>query len=350
MPAKKKPAVRKTTTKSQAKAKAKAKPASTRKPAGKAAAKSTRRTAPQPSAKPKPITPGWALVEPLIIAGLQQMKRDQFLVLACTDANRFVQFAVQGPGRIRGEVVSDHFLEDDERLSTAERASIAALGWKPPTHADDAPAAKVVKGGSPNWFADFAGPAAARLAARAAVQTLAGAFKHSPPQVRYHAFAKDGEELTLPLTGILPEEEWMSPGFRPDDHDDLREMVVDTLRGAELGATREVEGVDLAIDVGDRTVFVTANDEPFSVLIYSVVGALPLTEETLATVNDLNRSRQGSRAIIYEDHLLVDRVIPAEPFVPRQLVDAVVELAGWANAIASEGSDGVRAPADPVVN
>jgi hypothetical protein len=350
MPAKKKAAVRRPKTKSQATAKAKTKPTARTKPIAKKKSAAKPKPKAKPSVSAKPITPAWALVEPLIIAALQQMKRDQFLVLACTDANRFVQFAVHGPGKIRGEVVSDHFLEDDERLSKAERAGIAALGWKAPTHADDAPASQVVRGGSPNWFADFSGPAAARLAARAAVHTLAGAFKHAPTQVRYHAFAKDGEELTLPLTGILPEEEWMSPGFRPDDHDDLREMVVDTLNGAELGATRQVEGVDLAIDIGDRTMFVTANDEPLSVLIYSVVGALPLNEETLATVNDLNRSRQGSRAIIYEDHLLVDRVIPADPFVPRQLVDAVVELAAWANAIASEGSDGAAAPTDPAVN
>jgi hypothetical protein len=184
---------------------------------------------------------------------------------------------------------------------------------------------------------------------RAAVHTLAIAFKHTPAQVRYHAFQKDGEEISLPLTGILPEEEWMAPGFHPDDQDDLREMVKDTLSGAELGAIKDVDGVDLAIEVGDRTVFLTVHDEPMSVLIYTVVGALPLTQDSLETVNDLNRSRQGSRAILYEDHLLVDRVIPGDPFVPRQLVDTVIELAAWANAIASEGSDSA-ALTDPVVN
>lgn len=287
----------------------------------------------------------WTLVVPLIEAALQQLKRNHFLVLACTDSNRFVQFACGGPGKLFGEVVSDHFLDETERLTKTEKLTIAILGWQPPTHADDAPPEEQVKGGSPNWFRDFSGPGAAIRAAEAAAATLWGAFKHKPAQVRYHAFAKDGEELTLPLSGIAPEEEWMTPGFRPDDDDDLREMVVDTLTGTALGETRTVDGVDLVVDIGERAVFVTVHEEPLSVLLYSVVGETGDGPEALATMNDLNRSRNGCRAILYDGHLIVDRVLPGDPFVPRQLVEAVVELAAWANAIANQGAEPTMDPA-----
>lgn len=291
------------------------------------------------------VSEAWALLVPLVAASLRQMKREQFLVLACSDAHRFVQFAVGGPGRIRGEVVSDHFLDEDERLTGAERKAITALGWKPPTHADDAPPKAQVKDGSPNWYRDFTGPGAAQQAAVAAAQTLRAAFKHEPAQVRYHAFTKEGEELLLPLSGIQPEAEWLSPGFRPDDLDDLREMVVDTLTGTGLGEVRQADGVDLVVEVGDRSVFVTAHDEPMSVLLYSVVGTADDGAESLATINDLNRSRNGCRAILYDGHLIVDRVLPGDPFVPRQLVEAVVELVAWGNSIAHHGAETTMDPA-----
>ncbi|MCU0622812.1 MAG: hypothetical protein MUF53_02975, partial [Gemmatimonadaceae bacterium] len=63
------------------------------------------------TARPKPLPADWALLVPLIAESLRLMKRDQFVIFACTGHNRFVQFAVGGPGRIRGEVVSDHFLD-----------------------------------------------------------------------------------------------------------------------------------------------------------------------------------------------------------------------------------------------
>lgn len=296
-------------------------------------------------ARTRPLPAAWTLIVPLIAESLRQMKRDQFVIFACTGSNRFVQFAVGGPGRIRGEVVSDHFLEDDERLTTGERKAIAALGWTAPTHADDAPPAQQVKGGSPNWFRDFSGLGAASAAATAAAEVLGLAFKHAPDEVRYHAFAKDGEELVLPVSGIQPEAEWLSPGFRPDDHDDLRQMVIETLKGTTIGETRETEGVDLVVDMGDRSVYVTAHDEPMSILLYSVVGTADDTGETLSTINDLNRSRNGCRAILYDGHLVVDRVIPGDPFVPRQLVEAVIELVAWANTIATQGAEPMTDPA-----
>lgn len=299
------------------------------------------------STKAPAITADWSLLVPLIAASLTRMKRDQFVVLACGDVNRFVQFAVGGPGRIRGEVVSDHFLDDDERLTAAERKAIAALGWTAPTHADDAAPRDQVKDGSPNWFRDFSGPSAAKAAAEAAARTLWGAFKHAPEQVRYHAFTKAGDDIALPLSGIQPEAEWLSPGFRPDDLDDLREMVVDTLTGTALGETRHVDGVDLVVDMGERSVFVTAHDEPLSILMYTVVGTADDGAESLATINDLNRSRNGCRAILYDGHLLLDRVLPADPFVPRQLVEAVVELVAWGNTIAHQGAEPTM---DPVLN
>lgn len=332
---------------------------------GKATGKAARKATPKAKAKAKPTVKAkpkagrtaaaardvlpteWSLLVPLIEHSLRALKRDQFLVLACTGVNRFVQFASGGPSRLLGEVVSDHFLDVDERLTPAEKRAIAALGWQPPTHADDAPPRDQVKGGSPNWFRDFSGPGAAVRAAEAAAATLWGAFRHLPAEVRYHAFAKDGEELTLPLGGIAPEAEWMSPGFRPDDLDDLRTMVLDTLTGTALGQTREADGVDLVVDIGSRAVFVTGHDDPMSVLLYTVVGEMSEAPELLETLNGLNRSRNGCRALLYEGHLIVDRVLPGDPFVPRQLVEAVVELAAWANSIEHQGTEPTM---DPVLN
>ena len=335
----------------------KAVPASKRKGGARGAAaaakarSATRSGASKAGAKARTLPSDWMLIVPLIAESLRRMKRDQYVVFACTGTNRFVQFAVGGPGRVRGEVVSDHFLDDDEQLTAVERKAIAGLGFTAPTHADDAPPARQVKDGSPNWFRDFHGPGAAQLAAVAAAEILAFAFKHEPADVRYHAFAQDGEELVLPVAGIQPEAEWLSPGFRPDDHDDLRQMVVETLEGTAIGTTRAAEGVDLVVEVGDRAVYVTAHDEPMSVLLYSVVGTADEGEETLATINDLNRSRNGCRAILYDGHLVVDRVLPGDPFVPRQLVEAVIEIIAWANTIATQGAEATPETApDPALN
>lgn len=283
------------------------------------------------------ISADWLALEPLLMESLRRLKRKQYLVLACTDAHRFVQFAGEGPGRLRGEVVSDHYLDDDEQLTSAEKQALKAIGWAPPTHADDAPPAKQVKGGSPNWYADFTGLGAPLAAARAAMRTLGGAFRHAPSQVRHHAFTEDGDDLEMPLAGIPAEEEWLSPGFRPEGVGELRAMVAQTLEGTELGTVRHVEGVDAVVDFADVAVYMTAHDDPLSVLLYAVVGPMEESAETHATLNRLNRQRNGARAILYEGQLIVDRVLPADPFVPRQLVEGCVELAAWANTIARQG-------------
>lgn len=303
-----------------------------RKPVKKAAKKAAKKV-PKKAPTPK-LPPEWQLLIPLLETSLSRLKRKQFLVLACTDAHRFVQFACGGPGKFRGEVVSNHFLDEDDQLAPREVSAIKALGWSAPTYADDAAPEDQDEDGSPNWYRDFTGFTAVGDAARAAAATLFGAFRHLPAQVRYHAFAAEGEEIALPLSGIQPEEEWLSPGFRPDDLEELKEMVLDTLKGTELGTLSTGDGADAIVQVGERQVYVAAHDEPMSVLCYSVIGELDESPDGLAMVNELNRSRNGCRAILYEGHLLVDRVLPADPFVPRQLVETLIELVAWGNSIA----------------
>ena len=58
---------------------------------------------------------------------------DRFVIVSATRRHRFVQFAANAVAKgLRGEAVSNRFLEKEERLSRPELAALRLLGWNAP--------------------------------------------------------------------------------------------------------------------------------------------------------------------------------------------------------------------------
>jgi hypothetical protein len=94
---------------------------------------------------------------------------ERFVIVAATDRHRFVQFAAGEGNTLRGEAVSNHFLEADEQLDRETVSFLGRLGWKRPTKT------------RPNFWQTWPTSAGTRRPAAVAVRTLKEAFGIASP-------------------------------------------------------------------------------------------------------------------------------------------------------------------------
>src|SRR5512136_781193 len=81
---------------------------------------------------------GWDAFERDLAAALRLL-RDECLILAAREGNRFVQFCGDPEQGLFAETVSNAFLPPGERLEEGQERALRELGWTLPTHAPDAP-------------------------------------------------------------------------------------------------------------------------------------------------------------------------------------------------------------------
>lgn len=120
---------------------------------------------------------------------------EAYLVISTKVGNRFVQFASHPKLGLRAETVSDEYLEPGERHTPAQIAALLALGWTPPTHRSDAPAAERKK--PPNYFRDWEPAVPWDEAARLAVKTLRALGVCDPKALEYDAFDAAQRPMSL---------------------------------------------------------------------------------------------------------------------------------------------------------
>ena len=104
----------------------------------------------------------WLAFEKRLAEAIGALKEDQYLVLSKKRGWGYVQFAAQGFYGIRGECVSNHYLDAAHALTRAQIDALGALGWLAPTGTPEEVRANEKKGGSPNHHRDFEGPFAVR--------------------------------------------------------------------------------------------------------------------------------------------------------------------------------------------
>jgi hypothetical protein len=133
---------------------------------------------------------------------------DEFVIVSSKGGNRFVQFSAQPSHGLRAEVVSNAYLEGDERLADEQLVALSALGWSPPTGTPAEATPEKQPQGSPNFFRDFPKPVPCAEAARMAVCALADVLRIADPShLEYQAFDAAGHPLFLPelhLADALP--------------------------------------------------------------------------------------------------------------------------------------------------
>ncbi len=122
----------------------------------------------------------WPAFEKRLADAIGALDEDQYLILSKKRGWGYVQFAAQGFYGIRGECMSNHYLDAAHALTKVQMDALVALGRLAPTGTPAEVCADKKKDGSPNYHRDFEGRARVARAARLAVRTLADASEEEP--------------------------------------------------------------------------------------------------------------------------------------------------------------------------
>jgi len=250
-----------------------------------------------------------------------------------SDPAPFVRFSCPMRDRVRCEAASNAVLGEDFQLATNQLAAMERLGWLPPSTDPPHPTS--------NFWVEAPQEQSDRMAALA-VGALRDVYG-----VQHPIFLAPDQlaEVLHPVTGPV---ETAALELAPVHQNDLESHLardrshLDQLVEAELAEMfghpplRDSEG-DVAIRVGSTMLFLrTAADGQevlvFAAVVHDVAGRSRATE----VLNDLNVEARWVKFQLVRDRVFVSLSVPAKPFVPAHLRQAVRILSDVADGIDNE--------------
>ena len=251
-------------------------------------------------------------------------------VLSVMDASADLTISVDSAGAeadregIRFSMVADAVVGAFV-LGSADEKALLELGWT-------APADEVQS------FHTQADQEASAQLAELATTTLSTVFGVLHPvflEPDQLAEILQGQAPWAPLTPrkLSRKEKAILPGSRAE----LDALVDDELRRAFGHPPLRTEAGDVAIRVGSTMVFLRSTQDGselvlFSALVHDVVGRSRACE----VLNDLNVESRYGRFALHRDRVFVQMSVPAEPFVPAHLHQALRALSQIADGIDDE--------------
>ncbi len=155
-----------------------------------------------PRGRPPGSSDPWAAFRRGLTEALRVLEDEEFLTIAATDPNYYVQFAGHGTAGMRAEAVSNTYLTGPARLSNEACQALQALGWRRPTYVPVEGASPPATG-SPNFFIDATGRVPYAHLAALAVRTLRAIYRiRRPADLRYKSFCLEGDAIRLPMLRI----------------------------------------------------------------------------------------------------------------------------------------------------
>ncbi len=252
---------------------------------------------------------------------------------ASSDPAPFVRFSCRTRDQVRCEAASNAVLGQDFQLAADQLAAMERLGWLPPTSDPPHPTS--------NFWVEAPQAESDRIAALA-VGALRDVYG-----VQHPIFLAPDQlaEVLRPVSGPV-EGAAREPVAMP--HDDLEfhlprdQSDLERLVEAELTdmfghpPLRDAEG-DVAIRVGSTMLFLrTAADGQeviiFAAVVHDVAGRSRATE----VLNDLNVEARWVKFQLIRDRVFVTLSVPAKPFVPAHLRQAVRIISDVADGIDDE--------------
>jgi hypothetical protein len=252
---------------------------------------------------------------------------------ASSDPAPFVRFSCPARDQVRCEAASNAVLGEDFQLAADQLSAMERLGWLPPTSDPPHPTS--------NFWVEAPQGESDRIAALA-VGALRDVYG-----VQHPIFLAPDQlaEVLHPVTG--PVEGAAREAVRLH-HNDLEPRLprdqshLDRLVETELAdmfghpPLRDAEG-DVAIRVGSTMLFLrTAADGQEVIIFAAVVHDVSGRSRATEVLNDLNVEARWVKFQLIRDRVFVTLSVPAKPFVPAHLRQAVRILSDVADGIDDE--------------
>ncbi len=284
------------------------------------------RELPQRQRADRRVSKDWVPFAQSLSRVLARLEEDQFLILSAKKGNRYLQLSCQGAWGTRIEVVSNHFLKGDDRLTRQEMAWLRTHGWNAPTGTPKQATPDQDPDGSPNYFIDVPTSVSASDFISMIIDTLIhGLGLPYPGALNYESFDSEGGELALQELGLKPSARADTP---------LMDQV--------LSVYRDVTGIeDLAFDEdGDVSVrygaiVISAVQLNSRVRLFSaLVTEATETPALLRKINLINDGVHRIRVFLHDHVVYAALDVPADPFVPAHLIAAMNEFSEVAEGLA----------------
>lgn len=272
------------------------------------------------------VSKDWAPFAQNLSRVLARLKEDQFLILSAKEGNRCLQFSCQGAWGKRIEVVSNHFLKGDDRLTREEMAWLRTYGWHAPTGTPKQATPDKDPDGSPNYFIDVpSSVSVSDLVSRVIDTLIHGLNLPYPRALNYESFDSEGVALRFHELGLKPSARAETP---------LMDQV--------LAVYRDITGIeDLAFDADNDVsvrygaIVIGAVQLNNRVRLFSaLVTEATETPALLRKINLINDSVHRIRVYLHDHVVFAALDVPADPFVPAHLATAMNEFSEVAEGLA----------------
>jgi hypothetical protein len=248
---------------------------------------------------------------------------------ATDDAAPFVTVSSPARDLLRTEAASNAVLGEDFQLNARELAGMERLGWRPPTTEPPRPTA--------NFWAEDSSESSDRLS-ELAVGALRDVYGvQHPVFLAPDQLAEVLQPAPPPINGTpqLPQVDVVATV--PGSQEHLNDLVDEEL--SEMFGHRPIrdsEG-DIAIRVGSTMLFLrTAPDGREIVVFAAVVHDVEGRSRATEVLNDLNVDARWVKFQLIRDRVFVTLSVPARPFVPAHLRQAVRIMSDVADGIDDE--------------
>jgi hypothetical protein len=233
----------------------------------------------------------------------------------------YVQAIGDDDGYGVAEAVSNHFLDRRHRLVKASRHRLRELGWQRPEHGFD----------TLNYWLRFDLSHADEVAVLM-VRALREVFGVVHPAFLAAPFASADRP---PAEGSAQPASWdATPALDPVDRDHLDQLVDDALTPV-FGRvpSRDGDG-DIAVTSGSAVVYVRVLESRPMVHLFAEL-AVGVTELDRARfeVSVLNRDWTFVKFVLSDDVVRADLFLPAAPFAPEHLRQALAMMCEMADAV-----------------
>ena len=246
------------------------------------------------------------------------------------DAGPFVRFSSPVRDLIRSEAASNAALGDSFQLTPPLLQNMEDLGWQPPTSEGERP--------SPNFWVEEPQEDSDRLS-ELAVEALRDVYgvQHpvflAPDQLAEILQPKP-DPIAADITDLDVEDVLATvPGSQEHLNNLVDEELTDMFGHRPI---RDEEG-DIAIRVGSTMLFLRTSPDAREIILFAtVVHDVEGRSRAMEVLNDLNVDARWVKFQLIRDRVFVTLSLPARPFVPAHLHQAVRIMSQVADGIDNE--------------